>query len=207
MFHRILPSMWLAFSDDLTGGRWGDDAEIMWPRPGNRDGWKPGAGGPPIETDHAWLVTCHGVAQPKRSCLGVALLDLDDPRRVLHWLAAAILEPEEPWERHGDVDDVVFTCGMSERDGTYYVYFGGADTVIGVATIDRDHRPRRTDRLRPTLGAVARIVAQVGVMGSRLLRQSGDCSDRPARIASIRWMSSGRSSRTVVQISRSLMSA
>ena len=138
MFHRIPPSMWLAFSDDLTGGVWGDYAEIMRPRPGNWDGWKLGAGGPPLRTDHGWLVIYHGVAQPKRYCLGVALLDLEDPRRVVNWPAAAILEPEEPWERHGDVDNVVFTCGTSERDGRYYVYYGGADRVIGVATVGRD---------------------------------------------------------------------
>ena len=84
------------------------------------------------------LVIYHGVEQPKRYCLGVALLDLDDPGKVVNWPAAAILEPEEPWELTGDVDNVVFTCGTSERDGRYFVYYGGADTAIGVATIDRD---------------------------------------------------------------------
>ncbi len=138
MFHRIPPSMWLAFSDDLTGGQWGDYAEIMRPRPGNWDGWKLGAGGPPIRTDHGWLVIYHGATRPKTYRLGVALLDLDDPRMVINWPAAAILEPEEPWELTGDVDNVVFTCGTSERNGKYCVYYGGADTAIGVATIDRD---------------------------------------------------------------------
>ena len=135
MFHRIPPAMWLAYSDDLH--HWGDYQQIMVPRAGNWDAWKIGAGGPPLRTDYGWLVIYHGVDHERRYRLGVAMLDLDDPSRVLNWPAASILEPEETWERAGDVPNVVFTCGTSERDGQYFVYYGGADRVMGVATIDR----------------------------------------------------------------------
>jgi predicted GH43/DUF377 family glycosyl hydrolase len=136
MFHRIPPAIWLAYSNDLV--HWGDYAKIMEPRPGNWDEWKVGAGGPPIKTERGWLVIYHGVSPDRVYRLGVALLDLEDPSRVLNWPAAAILEPEEPWELRGDVPNVVFTCGTAELGGRYFVYYGGADKVIAVATADRD---------------------------------------------------------------------
>jgi predicted GH43/DUF377 family glycosyl hydrolase len=135
-FHRIPPSMWVAYSDDLV--TWGDYQEIMAPREGCYDDLKLGAGGPPIETERGWLVIYHGVDRGKVYRLGVALLDLDDPTKVLNRPKAPILEPEEPWELVGDVPNVVFTCGTAERDGQYLVYYGGADRVIGLATADRE---------------------------------------------------------------------
>lgn len=135
LFHRLPPSIWLAYSDDLI--HWGDYRKILDPRPGNWDSLKLGAGGPPLRTPHGWLVIYHGVDEQKVYRLGVALLDLEDPATVVNWPAAAILEPEEPWERAGDVPNVVFTCGTAELDGRYFVYYGGADKVIGVATVSK----------------------------------------------------------------------
>jgi predicted GH43/DUF377 family glycosyl hydrolase len=136
MFHRIPPAIWLAYSDDLI--HWGDYRKIMEPRPGHWDDWKIGAGGPPLMTEHGWLCIYHGVSPDRVYRLGVALLDLDDPSKVLSRPAPAILEPEEPWELTGDVPNVVFTCGTAELDGRYFVYYGGADKVIAVATADRE---------------------------------------------------------------------
>lgn len=135
MFHRIPPSIWLAYSDDLI--HWGDYQKIMDPRSGNWDDLKLGAGGPPIETERGWLVIYHGVDRNKVYRLGVALLDLENPARVLHWPEADILAPEEPWEKVGDIPNVVFTCGTAELNDTYFVYYGGADKVIAVATAPR----------------------------------------------------------------------
>lgn len=135
MFHRIPPAIWLAYSDDLI--HWGDFQKIMGPRPDNWDNLKVGAGGPPIKTEYGWLVIYHGVDSDTVYRLGVALLDLEDPSRVLSWPREAVLEPEEPWELEGDVPNVVFTCGTAEIDGKYLVYYGGADKVIAVATADR----------------------------------------------------------------------
>ena len=132
MFHRIPPAIWLAYSDDLL--HWGDYQKIMDPRPGNWDDLKIGAGGPPLRTDQGWLVIYHGVSHDRVYRLGVALLDLDDPSKVINWPADWILQPEEPWELSGDVPNVVFTCGTAELDGRYFVYYGGADKVIAVAT-------------------------------------------------------------------------
>lgn len=134
MFHRIPPDIWLAYSDDLM--LWGDYRRIMEPRPGNWDGLKIGAGGPPLKTDRGWLVIYHGVSPDKVYRLGVALLDLDDPSRIVNRPRDFVLEPEEPWELEGDVPNVVFTCGTAEIGDRYHVYYGAADKVIAVATAD-----------------------------------------------------------------------
>ena len=135
-FHRIPSSMWLAWSDDLE--TWGDYQRILDPRPGCYDDLKLGAGGPPIETEAGWLVIYHGVDRNKVYCLGVALVNLDDPSKVLNRPKEPILVPEEPWELVGDVPNVVFTCGTAELNDKYYVCYGGADNVIALATAPKD---------------------------------------------------------------------
>ncbi len=134
-FHRLPPSMWLASSDNL--GTWGDFVEIMTPREGCYDELKLGAGGPPIETELGWLVIYHGVDHNLVYRLGVALLDRDDPTKVLNRPKTPILEPEEPWELEGDVPNVVFTCGTAEMGDDYLIYYGGADKVIALATANK----------------------------------------------------------------------
>jgi predicted GH43/DUF377 family glycosyl hydrolase len=64
----------------------------------------------------------------------VALLDLEEPSRVIARSPYPILEPEEEYERVGDVPNVVFPGGAIVRDETLYVYYGGADRVMAVAT-------------------------------------------------------------------------
>src|SRR5680860_1549015 len=134
-FHRIPKSMWIAWSDDLD--TWGDYQRIMDPRPGCYDDLKLGAGGPPIETDLGWLVIYHGVDQNLVYCLGVALLDKDDPSQVLNRPKEPVLVPEEPWELIGDIPNVVFTCGTAELGDDYLIYYGGTDRVIGLATANK----------------------------------------------------------------------
>ncbi|MBS3966312.1 MAG: glycosidase [Truepera sp.] len=131
-FHRRPPSIWLAFSDDLR--RWGDHREIIKPRPGLWDGKRVGAGGLPILTEAGWLVLYHGYDERHVYCMGAALLDLNDPSRVLKRPTEPILVPEETWEIRGDVPNVVFGCANPVIAGEVYLYYGGADRVIGLAT-------------------------------------------------------------------------
>ncbi len=131
-FHRRPPSIWLAFSDDMLN--WCGHTEIIAPRPGLWDGKRVGAGGPPIETEHGWLVLYHGYDDDHRYCMGVALLDKDDPTKVLKRPEDSVLEPRTAWERRGDVPNVVFGCANPVVNGTVYLYYGGADRVVGLAT-------------------------------------------------------------------------
>ena len=67
--------------------------------------------------------------------MGAVLLDKDNPRIVISRTTAPILEPIEEYEKVGQVNKVVFPCGVVERDGLMYIYYGGADSVVGVVTI------------------------------------------------------------------------
>lgn len=135
-FHRRPPSIWLGFSDDMR--RWDSHVEIMRPRPGAWDGKRIGAGGPPILTDEGWLVLYHGYDESHVYCMGTALLDLEDPTKVLKRPRTAILAPQETWEIKGDVPNVVFGTANPVVDGQVYLYYGGADRVIGLATAPLD---------------------------------------------------------------------
>ncbi len=135
-FHRRPPSIWLAFSDDLR--QWGSHVEIMRPRPGAWDGKRIGAGGPPIRTDAGWLILYHGYDESHVYCMGTALLDLEDPTRVVKRPRTAVLVPQETWEIKGDVPNVVFGTANPVVDGEVYLYYGGADRVIGLATAPLD---------------------------------------------------------------------
>jgi predicted GH43/DUF377 family glycosyl hydrolase len=107
----------------------------MEPRPDGWDNKRVGGGGVPIETEHGWLVLYHGYNQEHCYRLGVCLLDLDDPRRVISRPAPAIFEPTETWEMKGDVPNVVFSAANPVVGDTIYVYYGAADRVIGLATV------------------------------------------------------------------------
>jgi len=131
-FHRRVPSIGLAFSDDLQ--TWQDFQPLIAPRPGNWDCKRVGAGGPPIETEQGWLCIYHGYDEDNVYRLGSFLLDLEYPTRVITRSNGFLIEPEEPWELKGDVPNVVFSTANPVVGGTVYVYYGGADRVIGLAT-------------------------------------------------------------------------
>jgi len=110
----------------------------MRPRGDSWESVKIGAGAPPIKTEGGWLLFYHGVDEDMVYRLGVALLDLKNPSIVLKRQEEPILEPEKYYELEGIVKNVVFTCGAVEVNNTYYVYYGGGDYVIGVATVKKE---------------------------------------------------------------------
>ncbi len=135
LFHRRAPDIWVAFSEDLK--TWSDHQSVMSPVPeSNWESDKIGLGGPPLKTDQGWLLIYHGVGgNPRRYSLGIALLDLDDPTLVIARQTSPILTPELNWEINGYVPNVVFSCGQVVLGNDLYVYYGGADQVIGVAAM------------------------------------------------------------------------
>jgi predicted GH43/DUF377 family glycosyl hydrolase len=132
MFHRRPPDIWLCTSEDLKS--WSDHRIVMQARSGSEwESEKIGIAGPPIKTKFGWLLIYHGVSAEKRYSLGVALLDLENPAEVVARQTKPILEPELEWEVQGYVPNVVFSCGQVLLGEDIYVYYGGADTCIGVA--------------------------------------------------------------------------
>jgi len=134
MLHRLDPDIYIAYSQDFH--EWRDSKMILRPRTDSWDCLKIGAAGPPIEIDEGWLLVYHGVDFQKIYRLGVVILDRDDPQKIIYRSEEPILEPREKYERRGYVPNVVFSCGSVLLDDHLLIYYGCADTVIGVATFE-----------------------------------------------------------------------
>ncbi|MES2023237.1 MAG: hypothetical protein V4439_00990 [Patescibacteria group bacterium] len=110
---------------------------VLGPRRNAWDSAKVGITAPPIKTKYGWLLLYHGVSKSHGTYrVGAVLLDLKDPAIVLSRSTDPIFEPEMEYEKVGFVKNVVFPCGMTEKNGILYIYYGGADKVVGVATMD-----------------------------------------------------------------------
>lgn len=134
LLHRRPPDIWMAFSEDLKN--WDEHRILMKAIPDSDwENEKIGIAGPPIKTESGWLLIYHGVSKSHTYSLGIAELDLENPSQVISRQSEPILEPELDWEINGHVPNVVFSCGQVIKDGELYVYYGAADTVIGVANI------------------------------------------------------------------------
>ena len=129
------PSIWLSISDSestLTNSMLLLKPEQDW------ESLKIGAGPSPIKTKKGWLLIYHGVSTDKIYRAGAALLDLDDPRKVIARTKQPILEPVEDYEKIGDVNNVVFPTGTVIIDKKLLLYYGGADRVCCVASASID---------------------------------------------------------------------
>jgi len=96
---------------------------------------KVGIGPPPIRTDAGWVVIYHGVDSNTVYRAGAALLDVENPRRVMARSPEPILEPEEAFERVGVVPNVVFPEGAVMVNDELKVFYGGADRTCCVASV------------------------------------------------------------------------
>ena len=144
LLHRPVPSMtemgkhiWLSYSPDLR--YWGEARVLLAARQGGMwDANKIGLGPPPLLTSEGWLICYHGVRVTASGSLyrvGLALLDRDDPSKVLARDSEWVLGPRMDYELNGDVPGVVFPCGWILRDdgNTLHLYYGAADSVVCVA--------------------------------------------------------------------------
>jgi predicted GH43/DUF377 family glycosyl hydrolase len=130
------PSIWIGEGSSLTNF----EKHTLLIKPDQR--WemlKVGAGPPPVKTKHGWLLIYHGVNESHVYRAGAALLDLNDPSKVLGRTKRPILEPKEPYEKYGDVNNVVFPTGACIMDGKLLVYYGAADKVCCLATAELEN--------------------------------------------------------------------
>jgi predicted GH43/DUF377 family glycosyl hydrolase len=135
-FH--VPDIWIDYVDDIdfkTGEVLRGHHSIPL-RKGYWDSIKIGAGAPPIKTKYGWLLIYFGIGDkdPSRYKIGAMLLDLKNPEKVLHRSSEPILEPDEWYENEGHKAGIAYPCGAVVKNGTLFVYYGGADTVVCVAT-------------------------------------------------------------------------
>jgi len=131
-----IPGIWFAFLDDLTGGMSGHRLVIKSEQPW--ESRKIGPGSPPIKTEKGWLLIYHGVDQNRVYRAGAALLDLEEPWKVIARTPEPILEPEEEYERVGDVPNVVFPEGAVTIGDELIIFYGGADVVCCAASVHLD---------------------------------------------------------------------
>ncbi|MFH2018529.1 MAG: glycosidase, partial [bacterium] len=128
--------IWLTTSPDLI--HWGNSRILIKPMPYHWDELKIGPAAPPLKTARGWLIIYHGVFATMAGAvyrLGLALLDLQDPAKVISVCDRWLLQPTEPYEVTGYVPNVVFSCGaVPEPDGTLKIYWGGADQVMCMGT-------------------------------------------------------------------------
>jgi predicted GH43/DUF377 family glycosyl hydrolase len=124
------PAMWISTGDDLLD--WSESQLLATAR----YDWEHKIGGntPPIRTEHGWLTLYHAVGSDLLYRLGAMLLDLEDPAKVLHRTPDWLIQPEEDYELQGYYNGVIFPCGKVVIDGTLFVYYGGADKYVGLAT-------------------------------------------------------------------------
>jgi beta-1,4-mannooligosaccharide/beta-1,4-mannosyl-N-acetylglucosamine phosphorylase len=134
--HTPFGDIFYSESPDLV--HWGRHRHVLAPVPLTWESTKVGAGPTPIETDDGWLLVYHGALT---SCngfvysMGAALLDLDEPWKVVARGSEYLLSPQVLYEQVGDVPNVVFPCAaLVDRDGDRLsIYYGGADTVVCLA--------------------------------------------------------------------------
>jgi predicted GH43/DUF377 family glycosyl hydrolase len=149
LFHRPMTAyggsrgeILLSRSADLKS--WSAPEQVLQPRRGAWwDSLRIGLGPPPLKTEQGWLVIYHGVKETVAGTLyrvGLALVDLHEPTRVLGRAPDWVFSPLAPYERQGDVPNTVFPCGLvhHEASGEVHLYYGAADTSICLATAHLD---------------------------------------------------------------------
>jgi predicted GH43/DUF377 family glycosyl hydrolase len=135
-FTTVGAHIWISFRPDMK--HWGDHQILV---PGRSGAWwdanKIGLSPPPLRTNKSWLLLFHGVRTTASGCLyrlGLALLDLDDPTKLLARSGEWVFAPKERYEVVGDVDKVVFLCGWVTEGDQGCLYYGGADKCLALAT-------------------------------------------------------------------------
>jgi predicted GH43/DUF377 family glycosyl hydrolase len=129
--------MWISFSPDLK--HWGDHRTLIRTRSAYWDCHRVGLACQPIETAQGWMIFYHGVRVTSAGAIyrvGLALLDLEEPWRVLRRSDEWVLGPRATYERIGDVSGVVFPTGaiVHKETNQLNLYYGAADSTVAVAT-------------------------------------------------------------------------
>ena len=143
IMHRIFPDIQIDIVDDISTlgscGNFLQTKKLVKTRA--RQYWdsrKIGAGPPPLKTPYWWLLVYYATDDKDASSyrVGIMLLDLKDPSHVLYRSPLSVLDPEFWYENAGHKAGIVYPCGAVIKDEKLFVYYGGADSYVAVASID-----------------------------------------------------------------------
>ncbi|MDF8332110.1 glycoside hydrolase family 130 protein [Novosphingobium cyanobacteriorum] len=124
-------NLFLMYSDRLN--HWDDDGVLLMEPKYPWEFIQIGNCGSPILTDAGWLLLTHGVGAMRKYALGCALLDRDDPSKVIARCSKPLLTALDA-DRYGYVPNVVYTCGAMKVGGNLFVPYGISDSAVGFAT-------------------------------------------------------------------------
>lgn len=147
LLHRIFPGIQIICFEkfsELTGDYWRDyfkklgnfvvlDPQFWF------ESYNVGGGCPPIETKDGWLIIYHGLEDTSAGKIyhaAAALLDLNNPLKVIGRLNEPLFSPEAPWEKSGVTNNVVFPTGTTIKDNRLHIYYGAADELIAAKSVD-----------------------------------------------------------------------
>jgi predicted GH43/DUF377 family glycosyl hydrolase len=130
-------SIWISYSPDLL--HWGESEVVLSPRPGYWDFHYIGCSTVPLEIDEGWLIFYYGVKKTSAGLLtrlGSAILNKKNPAlNIIHRSNEPVLSPREAYERIGDINNFVFSCGaIYEDDSTIKLYYSGSDNCLCLGT-------------------------------------------------------------------------
>ncbi|MBN1914031.1 MAG: pesticidal protein Cry7Aa [Candidatus Omnitrophica bacterium] len=157
LVHRVLPGIQVIYFDDfseLTDDHWRGyfqemgDHILLEPEYGY-ESRNIGGGSPPIETKDGWIFIYHAVEDAKEGRIyhaSCALLDLEDPQKVIGRLKEPLFSPSKEWEKIGDVNNVVFPTASLIKEGRLHIYYGAADKIIAAKSLDLEELLRELKR-------------------------------------------------------------
>lgn len=147
VLHRLYPSIQILYFEDpveLTIEFWKEYVSnlhkhiVLLPK-GLHEGSHIGAGCPPIETEFGWLLIYHSAQHTSKGFIYyacAALLDLQNPKKIIGRLKEPLFSPTETWEKEGYVNNVVFPTGTATFNEDLYIYYGAADSRVAVASVN-----------------------------------------------------------------------
>lgn len=182
IYHRVFPDILIDLVDDLNFDgktRW-LEARYKIPARNLSSDWdnlKVGAGPPPIKTKEGWLLIYQAVGTNDgyRYKIGAMLFDLNDPTQLIARTKNPILEPDAWYENEGWKRGVVYPCGAATIDDRLFVYYGGADTVVCVASVKLDYFLQQLCTLHKETTAVKTTASSPGSTEKTMTMVKGYC--------------------------------
>ncbi len=150
LVHRILPDMQIVYFNDFSQLKdeyfWIEyimnlSKFVMLEGAHGFEARHVGGGAPPIKTKFGWLLIYHGAEESNKRRFyraGAALFNLENPRKLIARLPYPLFAPEQDYEIHGHVRNVVFPTGTSIFNNRLYIYYGAADVCIAVVSVNLD---------------------------------------------------------------------